>query len=311
MPANGSLNFYSNFMQYRQLGSSALTISVIGFGCMSLEPEQAVTNSLLHEAVASGINYFDTADLYQQGFNEEMVGKALKGKRKNVVIATKAGNQLKPGGDGWEWNPRKEYILSAVDKSLRRLQTDYIDLYQLHGGTIDDPIDDTIAAFEQLVQQGKIRYYGISSIRPNVIREYVKRSNIVSVMMQYGLLDRRPEEECLALLQQNNIGVLARGSLAKGLLAGKTPAAFLTYTAAEVSKMAGAVARHSSIDRSPAATAIQYVLGNPALTSAITGIRTIEQLRELVQVSGASGLTPAERTMLQETLPANLYTEHR
>src|SRR6202034_3432729 len=98
--------------------------------------------------------------------------------------------------------------------------TDYIDLYQLHGGTIDDPIDETIEAFELLQQQGKIRYYGISSIRPNVISEYVQRSNIISVMMQYSLLDRRPEESCLQLLQQNNIGVLARGSVAGGLLAG-------------------------------------------------------------------------------------------
>ncbi len=94
--------------------------------------------------------------------------------------------------------------------SLKRLNTDRIDVYQLHGGTIEDPIEETISAFEQLVQQGKIRYYGISSIRPNVIREYVLRSNIVSVMMQYSLLDRRPEEECLPLLAQKDIGVLAR-----------------------------------------------------------------------------------------------------
>src|SRR4029079_841005 len=125
-------------------------------------------------------------------------------------------NQWKNDGDGWTWNPRKEYILTAIDQSLKRLHTNYIDLYQLHGGTIDDPIDETIEAFELLKKQGKILHYGISSIRPNVIREYVKRSAIVSVMMQYSLADRRPEEAILDLLKQNNISVLARGVLAQG-----------------------------------------------------------------------------------------------
>ena len=142
------------------------------------------------------------ADLYDKGENEKLIGAALKEKRKDVIIATKVGNQWRADGSGWDWNPRKEYILSCVEGSLQRLNIDYIDLYQLHGGTIQDPIDETIEAFELLVQQGKIRYYGISSIRPNVIREYVKRSNIVSVMMQYSLLDRRSEETCLPLLQQ-------------------------------------------------------------------------------------------------------------
>jgi aryl-alcohol dehydrogenase-like predicted oxidoreductase len=88
---------------------------------------------------------------------------------KKVIIATKVGNQWRADGSGWDWNPNKDYIISAVEQSLKRLQTDYIDLYQLHGGTMEDPIDETIEAFEQLQKQGKIRYYGISSIRPTVI----------------------------------------------------------------------------------------------------------------------------------------------
>lgn len=106
-------------------------------------------------------------------------------------------------------DPSKAYIKEAVKHSLRRLQTDYIDVYQLHGGTIDDPIDETIEAFEELQQEGVIRYYGISSMRPNVIREYVKRSRIVSVMMPYSLLDRRAEE-WFPLLKQHHISVIAR-----------------------------------------------------------------------------------------------------
>ena len=159
-------------MQYLQLGSSTLQVSRIAFGCMSLQQEPGSID-VLQRAVALGINYFDTADLYDKGVNETLVGTALKGVRDKVVIATKVGNVWRPDGSGWDWNPSKQHILKSVDESLKRLQTDYIDLYQLHGGTLQDPIDESIEAFEQLVQQGKIRYYGISSIRPNVIREWI------------------------------------------------------------------------------------------------------------------------------------------
>ncbi len=153
---------------------------------------------LVQEALEQGINYFDTADLYQHGAVESVLGRAFSGKRKQVILATKVGNQWRPDGSGWDWNPSKNYILNEVDESLQRLQTDYIDLYQLHGGTLEDPIDEVIETFESLQKAGKIRYYGISSVRPNVIREYAKRSSIISVMMQYSLIDRRPEEEMLS-----------------------------------------------------------------------------------------------------------------
>ena len=158
-------------MKYRQLGNSDLKISEISFGCMSLEEDFNHTQKLIHKGIDSGINYFDTADLYQKGTNELMLGAAIKNRRDKVIIGTKVGNQLREDGNGWDWNPSKKYIIRAVEQSLARLQTDYIDLYQLHGGTIDDPIDETIDAFETLKKEGKIRYYGISSIRPNVIRE--------------------------------------------------------------------------------------------------------------------------------------------
>ena len=190
-------------MLYRQLGKSGLQISEIGFGCMSLKENDPGNEEIIHRAIDYGINFFDTADIYQNGQNEICLGKAVMHRRKQVVIATKVGNQLRKDGNGLDWNPRKDHIISSVEKSLQRLQTDYIDLYQLHGGTIEDPISETIEAFETLQQQGKIRFYGISSIRPNVISEYVDRSKIASVMMQYSLLDRRPEESCFELLEKN------------------------------------------------------------------------------------------------------------
>lgn len=278
---------------------------------MSLGENESESIFLLHKALELGINYFDTADLYQHGKNEETLGKAFKGKRDKVIIASKAGNQWRADGSGWDWNPRKEYILSCAENSLKRLQTDYIDLFQLHGGTIEDNIDETIEAFEILLKQGKIRYYGISSIRPNVIREYVKRSNIVSVMMQYSLLDRRPEEECLQLLHDNHIGVLSRGSLAKGLLAGKPATSFLNYSTDQVHEMAQAVKSISGKARTSAQTAIHYVLANPAVTSAVTGIRTKEQLEEVAATPLTQILTEQELETLSLVIPANLYDSHR
>ncbi|WP_109698601.1 aldo/keto reductase [Chitinophaga deserti] len=295
-------------MNYKTLGSSALQISEVSFGCMSLGMDDADNARIIHRAVALGINFFDTADLYEKGFNESSVGKAFKGKRKDVILATKVGNQWRPDGSGWDWNPRKSYILECVEKSLQRLQTDYIDLYQLHGGTIDDPIDEAIEAFELLQEQGKIRYYGISSIRPNVIREYARRSRIVSVMMQYSLLDRRPEMSCLPILEQHNIGVLARGSLAKGLLAGKPAVDYLHLTKKEVEHAQEAIAEVSGTHRSPAQSALKFVQMHPAVTSAVTGLRTVHQLEDAA--SAAPRLNEAEYEMLTASVPVREYDQH-
>ncbi|WP_299708398.1 aldo/keto reductase [uncultured Pontibacter sp.] len=298
-------------MKYKQLGTSDLKISEIGFGCMSLGTSHEDNVKLLHRALDQGINFFDTADLYDKGANEETVGRAFAGMRDKVIIATKVGNQWRPDGSGWDWNPSKRYILQAVEASLKRLQTDYIDLYQLHGGTIDDPIDETIEAFEQLKQEGKIRHYGISSIRPNVIREYVERSNIASVMLQYSLLDRRPEEEVLGLLQKQGIGVLARGSLAQGLLAGKPAKAYLGYTLEEVEKAAQAVKTVAGAKRQTAEVALRYTLHHSAVSMAVLGIRTSEQLEEALQAGKSAPLSAEEIKALQTVLPANRYEQHR
>jgi aryl-alcohol dehydrogenase-like predicted oxidoreductase len=298
-------------MEYRVLGKSDLKLSRIGFGAMSLEPESPLNEDLLLRALEGGINYFDTADMYQKGLNEAILGRVFQGKRDQVVLASKVGNQWRADGSGWDWNPSKKYILSAIEQSLKSLQTDYIDLYQLHGGTLEDPIDEIIEAFELLKKAGKIRYYGISSIRPNVIREYVKRSSIVSVMMQYSLLDRRPEEEMLPFLYENKIGVLARGTLAKGLLVSKPPAPFLNYTAEEVGKAAFAINSVSDIHHKPADTAIQYPLHHPAVCSVVVGIRTELQLTEALSAGQSLALRINQMEALRSLLAPNKYMEHR
>jgi aryl-alcohol dehydrogenase-like predicted oxidoreductase len=288
-------------MKYNQLGKSDIYVSEIGFGCMSLPPDENEAVQIIHQAIEAGINYFDTADVYATGLNEISVGKALKGKRDKIILASKVGNIAKADGSpGFDWNPSKQHILQSIEGTLQRLQTDYLDLYQLHGGTINDNIDETIQAFELLKQQGKIRYYGISSIRPNVIKEYIRRSDIASVMMQYSLLDRRPEEECLDLLHKNGISVLSRGALAQGLLAGKPAKPYLGLTKEEVDKAASAV---------NAQTAISYVLHHPTVASAVIGIRTKEHLRDAVKPVPV--LSQKEYDQLRSTSRALVYTDHR
>lgn len=298
-------------MEYQQLGKSDLKISRIGFGCMSLKISEPGNEAIIHRAIELGINYFDTADLYDHGVNEEFLGNTLKQKRSKIFLATKAGNQWRADGSGWDWNPRKEYILQCAEQSLKRLQTDYIDLFQLHGGTMDDPIDESIEAFEQLVKEGKIRYYGISSIRPNVIRYWSQHSNIVSVMTQYSLLDRRPEEEILNLLQQKNIGVVVRGSVAQGLLVNKPPKQYLDYSEEEINRAAKAIKFLSGDKRTAAQTAIQFVLSHPAVTSAIVGMRTMDQLQEAVNALTAPSLSINDLDYLKNTIPVNNYKDHR
>ncbi|GAB7388362.1 aldo/keto reductase [Bacillaceae bacterium] len=303
-------------MKKNRLGSSELYVSEIGLGCMSLGTEEKAAIRLIHEAIDRGINFFDTADLYDYGRNEEIIGKALKGKRSQVVLATKVGNRWQAGKEGWTWDPSKTYIKQAVKESLRRLQTDYIDLYQLHGGTIDDPIDETIEAFEELQREGVIRAYGISSIRPNVIREYVKRSNIVSVMMQYSILDRRPEEEILPLLAQNGISVIARGPLAKGLLServlhGELANDFLDYSREEIIALVKRLHGLSGEERSVAQLALRYPLAHPAVATAIPGASRLEQLLENVRAASVPPLSEEEYETIRCWSKANVYAAHR
>jgi aryl-alcohol dehydrogenase-like predicted oxidoreductase len=298
-------------MNYRRLGRTDFELSEIGFGCMSLEQNNQANTRLIDQAIEAGINFFDTADLYDHGQNEIVVGKGIKEKRKQVILATKVGNQWLSDGSGWEWNPRKNYILAAAAQSLKRLQTDYIDLYQLHGGTLEDPMDEIMEAFEILQEQGKIRHYGISSIRPNVIRKFVTHSPISSLMMQYSLLDRRPEENCLDFLQAQHIGVLARGSLAKGLLVDKQPTDYLDHDKQKVALAAKVIQELSGINRSQAQTAIGYVLEHPAVCSVVVGIRNSNQLAEVVKPASKKQLTPDEYNRLRQTIAPHVYKDHR
>lgn len=302
-------------MKKNRLGQSELFVSEIGLGCMSLGTEEARAVRIIHEALDAGVNFLDTADLYDEGRNEELVGLAIRGRRSEVIVATKVGNRRIPGREGWVWDPSKAYIKQAVRDSLRRLGTDYIDLYQLHGGTIEDPTDETIEAFEELKREGLIRYYGISSIRPNVIREYARRSNIVSLMSQYSMLDRRPEEETLRLIEGRGIGLIARGPLAGGILteggAAKAERDYLDYSREELPEVRRRLLELCGNGRTLVQTAIRYALADPAVATVIPGASSLEQLRLNLSAASAPPLSEEELAAIRAVTRANRYEQHR
>ncbi|MBO1003110.1 aldo/keto reductase [Pseudogracilibacillus auburnensis] len=301
-------------MKKNRLGKSNLFVTPLTLGCMSLGTNRNKAINMLHHAIDSGINHVDTADLYGFGENEKIVGEAIKQKREKIVLTTKVGNHFDKQKRTWFWDPRKEYIEKAVDDSLKRLQTDYIDLYLLHGGTMDDDMDDTIEAFERLKSVGKIRAYGISSIRPNVINEYMNRANIEVVMMQYSMLDRRPEE-LLDMLNEKKISVLARGPLAKGILSNdsqklhtKGMEGFVQYSEIELKNT---IQHLSELNESITTLAFQFVLQHPAVASCVFGASTMNQLEENIRNSRISPMKTGLYEQIKKITKQLPYEEHR
>ncbi len=299
-------------MEKRQLGKSSIQVSEIGLGCMSLPTDLKAAEKIIDIALDAGINYFDTADLYDRGRNEEVVGNALRQKRQDIILATKVGNRLNEDGDGWHWDASKEWIQSAVHQSLKRLQTDYIDVYQLHGGTMEDNVDEVIETFESLKKEGLIREYGISSIRPTVIQRFLEKSNAVSVMMQYSLLDRRPEE-WLYLLEDNGASLLTRGSLAKGLLTEEGLARaskmgqYLTYSEEQLQKTVKEL-MNSEVPLN--AIVIQYILQQHVTGSVIAGASSPKQLQDTI--AGYNQFVSPEILKKAAVITKqDIYEEHR
>ncbi len=296
-------------MKYNTLPSTNIQISELSLGCMSFHTEEQ-GRPIIEAALGLGINFFDTADLYDKGENERIVGKVLAKNRQDVVIATKVGNRWKEDGTGWDWVAQKNYILEAVEASLNRLNTDYIDLYQLHGGTIEDNFEEVVEAFELLKEQGKIRAYGISSIRPNTIRQWTAKGNGVSCMTQYSLLDRRPEEFILDYLNNNDQKMLVRGALAKGLLAGKLAKAYISWSQEEVAETQ-AILKSLSGGNQMSALALHYLWAHPGVGSIVLGASSAQQLKESVQAYEKADFEDKTRKELAQKIIPKLYLNHR
>jgi aryl-alcohol dehydrogenase-like predicted oxidoreductase len=211
-------------LPHRQLGTGGPSVSAIGFGCMSLsgiygrsDDEAAI--GLIHHALDCGIDFIDTADMYGWGHNEELVGRALKGRRGGIVLATKFGQVKDATGQGV--NGRPEYVRQACDASLKRLGVDIIDLYYQHRVDPDVPIEDTVGAMAQLVKAGKVRYLGLSEARPETIRRAHKVHPIAAVQTEYSLLYRVEADETLRTTRELGIAFVAYAPLGRGLLTGR------------------------------------------------------------------------------------------
>lgn len=216
-------------MQKRKLGNSNLEVSALGFGCMGMSfgygtvHDETEMISLVHKAVDMGITFFDTAEVYGPFTNEILVGKALSPIRDRVIIATKFGFNLNPDGSpGWQGlNSRPEHIKQVAEGSLKRLNIDAIDLFYQHRVDPQVPIEDTAGAVKELIQQGKVKHFGLSEAGVQTIRRAHAVQPVTALQNEYSLWWRRPEAEVIPTLEELGIGLVAYSPLGKGFLTGK------------------------------------------------------------------------------------------
>ena len=214
-------------MEQRQLGTSGLTVSALGLGCMGMSAFYGETDTdesiaTLHRAIELGITFFDTAELYGPYDNEELLGRALAGRRDEVVIATKFGVKPKadgPAGRSLDGTP--ENVRQSLEGSLKRLSTDHVDLYYQHRMDPDTPIEETVGALAELVQEGKIRHIGLSEAAPDTIRRAHAVHPVAAVQFEYSLFSRDVEDEVLPTLRELGIGLVAYSPLGRGFLSGR------------------------------------------------------------------------------------------
>jgi aryl-alcohol dehydrogenase-like predicted oxidoreductase len=213
-------------MRLVKLGHSSLEVSVLGLGCMGMsdfygahEDEESI--AVIHRALDLEINFLDTADVYGIGRNEDLVGRALKGRRDQVVLATKFGNVREPDGRFVGVNGRPEYVRKACDASLKRLNVEHIDLYYQHRVDRGVPIEETVGAMSRLIEEGKVRCLGLSEASPATLRRAHKTHSISALQTEYSLWTRDPEDEVLPTCRELGITFVAYSPLGRGFLTGQ------------------------------------------------------------------------------------------
>ena len=294
-------------METRALGRTGVQVSDLCLGCMLFGDDTSEADSIriVHRAMDAGINFFDTADVYSRGISETITGKALtNGRRDRVFLATKFFNRM--GDDPNDWGGHRYHILKACEDSLRRLNTDHIDLYQMHRPQPSIPIDETLRALDDLVRQGKVRYIGTSTFGAWQVVESLWASKelhlhrFVTEQPPYNLLDRRIERELLPMCRTYGIGTLPWAPLAGGLLSGKyrpgqprpegaryaeRSAPFQRDNEAALQVVEKYVTFCEQREVSPAAFALAWVKAQPGVTSPIIGPRTLQHLEDSLNAS--------------------------
>lgn len=291
-------------MRYRRLGNSGLLVSEIGLGgnTFGWRVDERTSIDIINHAIDMGVNYIDTADIYDQGSSEEFVGKAVKRKRHQIIIGTKFGRAMGDGPN--EKGGSRYYILKAVDASLKRLQTDYIDLYQMHEPDPMTPIEETLRALSDIVTIGKVRYIGSSNFAAWQLNEALWTSRInnlhsfVTEQPRYNIIDRNIEADLVPCCQAHNIGIIPWGPLAGGFLTGKyrqgqrapsewrlaTPIRMYgnIFTEANWSKLARLETFVAESGHTVGELAIAWLLAKPWVSTVIAGARDIDQVSENV-----------------------------
>ena len=213
-------------MQYRRLGKSSLIVSALGLGCMGMSqsygpPNDEESTATIHHAIDRGVTLLDTADMYGGGTNEELVGRAIAKRRNEVILATKFGNMRLPDGRFLGVNGRPEYVQQACEASLQRLKISTIDLYYLHRVDSNVPIEDTVGAMARLIEQGKVRYLGLSEAGAQTIRRSHATYPITALQSEYSLWTRDPEGDILNTCRELGIGLVPYSPLGRGILTGQ------------------------------------------------------------------------------------------
>ena len=322
-------------MQYTKFGSTGLTVSRLVLGTMTfgLQTEEATARSIMDTATAGGIDFLDCADVYPLGGGleavgrtEEIVGRWLAGKRDRYILATKAVGRM--GASDWDQGASRKHLLEAIDASLRRLKTDYVDLYQLHADDPKTPLDETLEALDSIVRAGKARYIGVSNFLAYRLARALGRADVrrlarfVSVQPRYSLLFRQIERELLPLAAEEGLAVIPYNPIAGGMLSGKHtlargPAEGTRFTLGTAGNLYqdrywherefGTVEKFVALAKdaglSPVTLAVAWVMANPAITAPIIGASRPDQLRD--SLAAADVKLPADLKQRLDDLTAD------
>lgn len=312
-------------MRYRLLGRSGLRVSVIGLGTNQFggKVDDAGVERIIHHALDAGVNFIDTADIYTGGRSEETIGRAIKRRRSEAILATKVGSKTGDGPN--DAGASRHRIVAGVEASLRRLNTDYIDLYQIHRFDPHTPFEETMRALDDLVRSGKVRYIGASNYtawqlcRANDVAEMQGGTPFVSIQPHYHMLERGIEAELIPYCQAMNIGIIPYYPLAGGFLTGKYKLGeappkgsrgetssyvqryFTPRNFAIVEKLETFAKEHG---RTLAELAVAWLMARPQVSSVITGVTSVEQLDANMRAADWD-LTPEDTAAIDAILASD------